>query len=67
MLVLTRKQDEKITIKGPDDSFIEITICSIDDNYKVRLGIEADKRYKITRTELIQRSNQSYAEFFKKF
>jgi len=67
MLVLTRKEDEKITISCPDGSFIQFTICRIDDNYKVRVGIEADKKYKITRTELITKSNQSEKEFFKKY
>lgn len=67
MLVLTRKEDEKITIMCPDGSFINITICRIDDNYKVRVGIDADKRYKITRSELIARSNQTDKEFFSKY
>jgi carbon storage regulator CsrA len=67
MLVLTRKEDEKITIRCPDGSFINITICRIDDNRKVRIGIDADNRYKITRTELIKRSNQTETEFFKKY
>jgi carbon storage regulator CsrA len=67
MLVLTRKEDEKITIRCPDGSFISIIICRIDDNRKVRIGIDADNRYKITRTELIKRSNQTETEFFKKY
>jgi carbon storage regulator CsrA len=67
MLVLTRKQDEKITIMCPDGSLIGITVCRIEDNYKVRIGIDADKKYKITRTELIEKSNENYVDFFKKF
>ncbi len=67
MLVLTRKENEKITIRCPDGSYIDITVCRIDDSRKVRLGIDADNRYKITRTELIHRSNQTEDEFFKKF
>jgi carbon storage regulator CsrA len=67
MLVLTRKQDEKITIQCPDGKFIEITICRLEDNYKVRVGIDAEKDYKITRTELIEKSNLSHKEFFQKF
>ena len=67
MLVLTRKEGDSITIMCPDGSFLTITICRIDENYKVRVGIDADKRYKITRTELIERSNQSQVDFFKKF
>lgn len=67
MLVLTRKQDEKITIMCPDGRLLTITVCRIEDNYKVRLGIDADKDYKITRTELIEKSKENYVDFFKKF
>jgi carbon storage regulator CsrA len=67
MLVLTRKRDEKITIQCPDGKYINISVCRIDGNFKVRLGIEADNDYKITRTELIDQSNQSADEFFSKF
>lgn len=67
MLVLTRKEDESITIACPDGNFLKITICRIDDNYKVRIGIEADKAYKITRTELIKKSNKKEEEFFKQY
>lgn len=67
MLVLTRKQDEKITILCPDGKLITITVCRIEDNYKVRVGIEAEKDYKITRTELIEKSNQNYVDFFNKY
>ena len=67
MLVLTRKQDEKITILCPDGKLITLTVCRIEDNYKVRVGIEADKDYKITRTELIEKSNQNYVDFFNKY
>lgn len=67
MLVLTRKQDESITIMCPDGKTLCITICRIEDNYKVRVGIDADKSYKITRTELIEKSNENIVDFFKKF
>lgn len=67
MLVLTRKTDESVTIKCPDGNIIVISICRIDNNYKVRLGIEASQNYKITRTELIQKSNLTEEEFFSKF
>ena len=67
MLVLTRKQDESITIMCPDGNLLSITICRIEDNYKVRVGIDADKSYKITRTELIEKSNENTVDFFKKF
>lgn len=67
MLVLTRKEDESITIACPDGSFITVAVCRIDDNYKVRVGIEADKSYKITRTELIKKSNKQQEDFFKQY
>jgi carbon storage regulator CsrA len=67
MLVLTRKQDESITIRTPEGNLIKISICRIDANYKVRVGLEAPKEYKITRTELIEKSNLEPEEFFTKF
>lgn len=67
MLVLTRKTDESVTIKCPDNKYIQVVICRIDGNFKVRLGIKADADYKITRTELIEKSNLSPEEFFNKF
>jgi carbon storage regulator CsrA len=67
MLVLTRKQDEKTTIRCPDGSYIEISVCRIDSNYKVRLGFDAGKDYKITRSELIEKSGLSKEDYFKKF
>jgi carbon storage regulator CsrA len=67
MLVLTRKQDESITIHCPDGKLLKITVCRLEDNYKVRLGIDADSDYKITRTELIERSKKEPQEFFKQF
>jgi carbon storage regulator CsrA len=67
MLVLTRKPDESITIRCPDGTFITISVCRIDPNYKVRLGLDAPKDFKITRTELIEKANVSAEEFFSKF
>jgi carbon storage regulator CsrA len=67
MLVLTRKTDESITIKCPDGKIIKVAVCRIDGNFKVRLGIEAGDEYKITRTELIKKSNLTEEEFFSKF
>lgn len=67
MLVLTRKTDESVTIRCPDGKMIKISVCRIDGNFKVRLGIDADNEYKITRTELIKKSNLSEEEFFSKF
>jgi carbon storage regulator CsrA len=68
MLVLTRNEEESITIYNENDgSILVVTVCR-NDGRKVRLGIDAGKNYKITRTELIQRSNApSQVEFFKQF
>lgn len=48
MLILTRKQDEKIKI-GED---IEITILEVSQG-SVKIGIEAPKNIKVIRYELI--------------
>ncbi|HVJ81550.1 MAG TPA: carbon storage regulator [Planctomycetia bacterium] len=48
MLVLTRKQSERVRI-GPD---ITLTIVRIDDN-KVRIGIEAPSHVPVQREEII--------------
>lgn len=52
MLVLSRKKDEKIILKGPDMRDIMITIVRIDNKNKVRIGIEADKEITVLRSEL---------------
>jgi carbon storage regulator CsrA len=65
MLVLTRKPGEKITIMCPDGNLIVISLCRVDHHYKVRIGIEAEENYKITRSELIEKSNLSTEEYFK--
>jgi carbon storage regulator len=52
MLVLSRKKNEGILIKGKDG---DIRIIAIDiDKGKVRLGIEAPKGYAIIREELVR-------------
>ena len=53
MLVLSRKEKERILITDPEGRFeqIVITICRIDHG-KVRIGIEAEKRINIIREEL---------------
>jgi len=52
MLVLSRKKDEKIILKVPSfDNDIEITVVRID-SHKVRLGIKADEKIAILRSEL---------------
>lgn len=52
MLVLSRKQDEKLILRVPGREDIEVTIVRIDNRNKVRLGIEADKDVVVLRSEL---------------
>lgn len=52
MLVLSRKQDEKIIIQAGDEQ-IAVTVVRIDNN-RVRLGIEAGAAVTILRSELIK-------------
>lgn len=61
MLVLSRFQNEKITI-GDD---IEICVVSVASNGKVRIGIEAPANVKVHRREVydaIQRERQCNEE-----
>lgn len=54
MLVLSRKCDEKIRlyVDGASEAIeIELTVVKIDRN-KVRIGINADQRVTIVRSEL---------------
>jgi carbon storage regulator len=51
MLVLSRKKNESIVIKG-DSGDIRIVVIEIDKG-KIRLGIDAPKGYPIFREELI--------------
>jgi len=57
MLVLSRKKDETIILKGPDMHEIRITVVRIDNRNKVRLGIEADKDVTVLRSELTANGN----------
>jgi carbon storage regulator CsrA len=52
MLVLSRKKDETIILKGPNMEDIKITVVRIDNKNKVRIGIEADKKITVIRSEL---------------
>jgi len=52
MLVLSRKKDETIILKGPGMEDIKITVVRIDNRNKVRIGIEADKKITVLRSEL---------------
>lgn len=52
MLVLSRKKDETIILKGPDMKDIRITVVRIDNRNKVRIGIDADKDITVLRSEL---------------
>ena len=53
MLVLSRKKDETIILRGPNMDDIKITVVRIDNRNKVRIGIEADKEITVLRSELI--------------
>ena len=57
MLVLSRKKDETIILRGPNMDDIKITIVRIDNKNKVRVGIEADKEITVLRSELSGRSD----------
>lgn len=52
MLVLSRKKDETIILKGPGMEDIRITVVRIDNRNKVRIGIEAEKDITVLRSEL---------------
>jgi carbon storage regulator CsrA len=52
MLVLSRKKDETIILKGPNMEDIKITVVRIDNRNKVRIGIEADRKITVLRSEL---------------
>jgi carbon storage regulator CsrA len=56
MLVLSRKKDEQIILKGENFKDIKITVVRIDNYNKVRIGIEADQGVSILRSELEERS-----------
>ena len=51
MLVLSRKKDEKIIIRVPNQKDIILTVVRIENN-RVRLGFEADLNVVILRSEL---------------
>ena len=55
MLVLSRKQDEKIILEVNGEEQIELTVVRIENN-KVRLGIQASKNTTILRSELLSRT-----------
>ena len=52
MLVLSRKKDESIILRIPDQEDILLTVVRIDNLNKVRLGIEANQEVVILRSEL---------------
>lgn len=52
MLVLSRKKDETIILRGPNIDDIKITVVRIDNKNKVRIGIEAEKDITVLRSEL---------------
>lgn len=62
MLVLSRKKDETIILKGPNMEDIKITIVRIDNRNKVRIGIEADKEITVLRSELTGETDTDYSK-----
>ena len=52
MLVLSRKKDETIILRGPNMDDIRITVVRIDNKNKVRIVIEAEKEITVLRSEL---------------
>jgi carbon storage regulator CsrA len=58
MLVLSRKKDEQIILKGKNFKDIKITVVRIDNINKVRIGIEAEQEICILRSELEEREKR---------
>ncbi len=58
MLTLTREVGEKILI-GDD---IVITVVSVSENGRVRLGIEAPRQIRIDRAEVLERIRKENVE-----
>lgn len=58
MLVLSRKKDESIIIRGKGMEEVKITVVRIDNRNKVRLGIEAGESVTILREELDKQEDQ---------
>ena len=56
MLVLSRKKDEKIILRVPNNEDIVLTVIRIEGN-RVRLGIEAREDVVILRSELDKLDN----------
>lgn len=53
MLVLSRKRNERIVIKDSSTGAVIITVVvSKIDGATVRIGIEADKKYRVDRLEV---------------
>jgi carbon storage regulator CsrA len=51
MLVLTRKQNEKIIIERGSER-IEIVLCEITNLARVRIGVHASAKWRIFREEV---------------
>ncbi len=58
MLTLTREVGEKIVI-GDD---IIVTVVSVSENGRVRLGIEAPRQVRIDRSEVLERIRRENVE-----
>ena len=50
MLVITRKRGQKILIPSAN---VEITLCKVLDDGRVRIGIEAPRDTRVIREELV--------------
>lgn len=61
MLVLSRKLDETIILKGPNMEDIKITVVKIDNKNKVRIGIEAHRDITVLRSELSDKDTVFYS------
>ena len=53
MLVLTRKNQEKIVIITPQGEEIVLKVMKINES-SIKLGLEADTSYRILRGELVE-------------
>ena len=59
MLILSRRKEESVTITDGETNEVVVVITITDlQKSSVRLGLQAKQRYKIARTELLERQNE---------